>query len=113
MTANEGWSVGSLISVVHEASRLVGVVCELKAPSLSWSEEGVNHLLVKIELSGEIIDEEPGKPVFFRGIRSFPALGAIAHRIRASDLAAIYQIRGEEGVEIGRLTQNPSHTRQR
>ena len=106
--ANEGWSVGSLISVVHEASRLVGVVCELKAPSLNWSTEGVNHPLVKIELSGEIIDEEPGKPVFFRGIRSFPALGAIAHRIRASDLAAIYQIRGEEGVEIGRLTQNPS-----
>jgi DNA helicase HerA-like ATPase len=107
-TAGEGWSVGSLISVVHEASRLVGVVCELKAPSLSWSEEGVNHTLVKVELSGEIIDEAPGKPVFHRGIRSFPALGAVAHRIRTADLAAIYQIRGEEGVEIGRLTQNPS-----
>ena len=70
-------------------------------------------MLVKVELSGEIIDEAPGKPVFYRGIRSFPTLGAVAHRIRAGDLAAIYTIRGEEGVEIGRLTQNPTPSRRR
>ena len=62
--------------------------------------------MIKIELSGEIIDEAPGKPVFHRGIHSFPTLGSIAHRIRAADLRAIYSIRGAEGIEIGRLTQN-------
>ena len=103
---SENWSVGSLISVVHESSRLVGMVRELVAPSRRWSEDSVNQTLIKFELSGEIVDEAPGKPVFHRGIRSFPTLGAVAHRIRSTDLAAIYSIRGEEGVEIGRLTQN-------
>ena len=104
---SENWSIGSLISIVHEASRLVGVVCELTTPDQRWNAQGVNLTLVKIELSGEIVEDQPGKPVFHRGIRSFPALGAIAHRIRAADLAAIFSIRGEEGVEVGRLTQNP------
>jgi DNA helicase HerA-like ATPase len=102
------WSVGNLISVVHESSRLVGVVCELETSDRQWRVDGTNLTLVKIELSGEIIDEAPGKPVFFRGIRSFPILGAIAHRIRAADLRAIFTIRGVVGVEIGHLTQNPS-----
>ena len=109
MTPEEGgdhWSVGSLISVVHANSRLVGVVCELATSNSRWHESERNLALIKIELSGEIIDEAPGKPVFHRGIHSFPALGSIAHRIRASDLRAIYSIRGALGVEIGRLTQN-------
>lgn len=109
MTPEEGgdhWSVGSLISVVHANSRLVGVVCELATSNSRWHESESNLALIKIELSGEIIDEAPGKPVFHRGIHSFPTLGSIAHRIRASDLRAIYSIRGALGVEIGRLTQN-------
>jgi hypothetical protein len=104
----EYWSVGNLISVVHDASRLVGVVCELETAGRTWDPEGTNLTLVKIELNGEIIDEAPGKPVFYRGIRSFPTLGAMAHRMRAGDLRAIYSIRGVAGVEIGRLTQNPT-----
>ena len=111
MQTEEGgdyWSVGNLITIVHSASRLVGVVCELMTADQRWNPGGVNQTLVKVELSGEIIDEQPGKPVFYRGIRSFPTLGAVAHRMRAGDLRAIYSIRGEEGVEIGRLTQNPT-----
>ena len=102
----DDWSVGSLISVVHANSRLVGVVCELTTSDSRWRRGEGNLALIKIELSGEIIDEAPGKPVFHRGIHSFPALGAIAHRIRAADLRAIYSIRGALGIEIGRLTQN-------
>jgi hypothetical protein len=106
----EHWSVGNLISVVHATSRVVGVVCELMTSDQRWNSEGVNLTLVKIELSGEVVDEAPGKPVFHRGVSSFPNLGAIAHRIRADDLAAIYTIRGAEGAEIGSLTQNSSIT---
>jgi hypothetical protein len=73
-----------------------------------WNSEGTNLTLVKIELSGEVVDDPSGKPVFYRGISSFPNLGAPAHRIRAKDLSAIYTIRGVEGAEIGTLTQNPS-----
>jgi uncharacterized protein len=102
----EHWSIGHLISVVHGTTRLVGVVCEIATVNSMWDEETINLAHVKIELNGEIVDEAPGKPVFYRGIRSFPALGAIAHRIRAADLKAIYSFRGGESVEIGTLTQN-------
>jgi DNA helicase HerA-like ATPase len=102
----EHWSVGHLITLVHESSRLVGVVCELSTADRLWSETESNTSYVKIELSGEIVDDESGEPVFFRGIRSYPALGAVAHRIRADDLKAIYSFRGVQGVEIGCLTQN-------
>lgn len=100
------WSVGNLITIVHEQSRLVGVVCEINTQDSRWHPDAANQTLIRIELSGEVVDEEPGKPAFYRGIRSFPVLGSIAHRIRAADLKAIYEIRGDKGVEIGSLTQN-------
>jgi hypothetical protein len=102
----EHWSVGHLITVVHETSRLVGVVCDLSTADRRWSETEDNVAYVGIELSGEIVDDAAGAPVFYRGIRSYPTLGATAHRIRADDLKAIYSFRGVEGVQIGHLTQN-------
>jgi DNA helicase HerA-like ATPase len=105
---DEHWSVGHLITIAYESSRLVGVVCEMSTADGLWSESDANIAYVKIELSGEIVDDESGAPLFFRGIRSYPALGAVAHRIRADDLKAIYSFRGVQGVEIGRLTQNDS-----
>ena len=106
--AGEYWSVGHLITVVHEKTRLVGVVCELTAADNLWREAESNIAHVKIELTGAIVDDEQGKPRFFRGIQSYPRLGAVAHRIRASDLAAIYAFSGTEGIEIGRLSQDAS-----
>ena len=104
--AGDYWSVGNLISVVHEGARLVGQVADITTSDLRWNTEGVNMALVKIELTGEIVDETPGKPVFYRGIRSFPTLGAIAHRIRAADLRAIFAVHNANVVEVGTLTQN-------
>jgi DNA helicase HerA-like ATPase len=101
----EDWSVGHLITIAHRTSRLVGTVCEVATDDGRWSESGANAARVTIELNGEIIDAS-GAPFFHRGVRSFPSLGAPAHRIRADDLRAIYTFRGRQGVEIGRLSQN-------
>ena len=105
-TDDEDWSVGHLITIVHRISRLVGVVCEIATNDGRWRETDVNTASVTFELSGEIIDDASGAPVFSRGVRSFPPLGAAVHRIRADDLRAIYSFRGRQGVEIGRLSQN-------
>ena len=102
----EQWSVGHLITIVHRAARLVGTVCEVATDDGRWSEDEANAARVTIELNGEIIDDSNGSPFFHRGVRSFPSLGAPAHRIRADDLRAIYTFRGRQGVEIGRLSQN-------
>ena len=105
-TDEEEWSVGHLITIVHRTSRLVGTVCEVSTDDGRWSENEANAARVTIELNGEIIDDSNGAPFFHRGVRSFPSLGAPAHRIRADDLRAIYTFRGRQGVEIGRLSQN-------
>jgi uncharacterized protein len=102
----EEWSVGHLITIVHRNSRLVGTVCEVSIDDGRWAEDEANVARVTIELNGEIIDDSDGAPFFHRGVRSFPSLGAPAHRIRADDLRAIYTFRGRQGVEIGRLSQN-------
>jgi uncharacterized protein len=102
----EDWSVGHLITIVHRTSRLVGSVCEVATDDGRWSESESNATRVTIELNGEIIDGPDGAPLFYRGVRSFPSLGASAHRIRADDLRAVYTFRGQRGVEIGRLSQN-------
>jgi DNA helicase HerA-like ATPase len=100
------WSVGHLITIAHRTSRLVGTVCEVATHDGRWSEDEANAARVTIEVNGEIIDDPNGAPFFHRGVRSFPSLGAPAHRIRADDLRAIYTFRGRQGVEIGRLSQN-------
>ena len=100
------WSVGHLITIAHRTSRLVGTVCEVATHDGRWSEDEANAARVTIEVNGEIIDDPNGAPYFHRGVRSFPSLGAPAHRIRADDLRAIYTFRGRQGVEIGRLSQN-------
>ena len=107
LKSDEGeWSVGHLITIDHRTSRLVGTVCEVATDDGRWSENECNAARVTIELNGEIIDDPNGAPFFHRGVRSFPSLGAPAHRIRANDLRAIYTFRGRQGVEIGRLSQN-------
>jgi len=87
------WSVGHLISIVYQQARLVSVVCELSTTDRRWNEGDSNIAYVKVELNGEIVDDDDGAPRFYRGIRSYPALGAAAHRIRADDLKAIYAFR--------------------
>jgi hypothetical protein len=100
------WSVGNLISVVHDGARLVGQVVDIMTSDQKWHTDAINSTLVKIELCGEVVDDAPGKPMFFRGIRSFPTLGAVSHRIRAADLRAIFAVQNGNVVEIGTLTQN-------
>src|SRR5690606_17024143 len=60
------------------------------------------------ELVGEVRDPaEPGrKPVFDRGITNYPHIGAVAHRIRASDLEAVYDLAGRRSITIGALSQD-------
>jgi uncharacterized protein len=102
----EEWSVGHLITIAHRSARLVGTVCDVATDDGRWSENEPNAGRVTIEWNGEIAADSDGAPFFHRGVRSFPSLGAPAHRIRADDLRAIYTFRGRQGVEIGRLSQN-------
>lgn len=102
------WAVGKLISINLAVSRIVGLVYELAASTSTWAEDQPNAMFVKVELLGEVLDGPDGKVTFRRGIARYPHLGAVAHRIRTRDLAAVYDISNRGGVEIGRLSQDDS-----
>ena len=102
------WSIGRLISVAMDKRRIIAVVYEMKTVLDAWSETDGNTVHFHVELVGEIVDDEFGKPIFSRGITSYPSIGAIAHRVRTADLAAIHVISNGKGVEVGRLTQDRS-----
>ena len=102
------WSVGQIISVDVGNSRIVGLIFKLEAPENQWNNGTDNPIHVYIELIGEIIDNQQGQPSFKSGISNYPHLGAIAHRIRNRDLAAIYENNEKNTVSIGSITQDAS-----
>lgn len=106
------WTVGKMVSINLGAIRTVGLVYEIGKSDRAWSSEGQNPIEVRIELIGEVRDAaEPGaKPVFDRGITSYPHIGAIAHRIRSRDLQAVYDLAGRHSITIGALSQDESIT---
>ncbi|MCZ8182162.1 MAG: ATP-binding protein [Beijerinckiaceae bacterium] len=101
------WSVGSLITLLGRASRIVGFVYEMQAEGVGTAAGLPPRTHVQIELVGEIQDNAEGRPVFRRGIREYPGLGAKAHVIRQDDLEAIYAVRSGHGAVIGALAQAP------
>ena len=101
------WTVGKMISINLTEARTVGLVYEINKADHLWSEDGRNAIEVSVELVGEIRDDrETGKPVFDRGITIYPYVGAVSHRIRARDLAAVYDLAGRHSVTVGLLSQD-------
>ena len=106
-TATGLWAVGRMISINLNETRTVGLVYAIDRPGHSWRDDERNAIEVSVELIGEVRDVG-GKPVFDRGITVYPHIGAIAHRIRARDLEAVYDLGGRHSVRIGSLSQDES-----
>lgn len=99
------WAVGKMISVNLGETRTVGLVYSIDRPGHSWSETSENTVQVNVELIGEIRDIDR-RPVFDRGITVYPQIGAPAHRIRAADLRAIFDLGSKRSIQIGTLSQD-------
>jgi DNA helicase HerA-like ATPase len=103
------WAVGKMISINLGTVRTVGLVYSIIKSDKQWTNEGHNTIEVSVELIGEVRDDaQSGKPVFDRGVTNYPYIGAIAHRIRARDLAAVYDLAGRRSVTVGQLSQDES-----
>ncbi|MEO3386266.1 DUF87 domain-containing protein [Mesorhizobium sp. CAU 1741] len=102
------WTVGRMVSINLGTIRTVGLVYRIETPVQTWTEDGINQINVHVELIGEVRDTEDGKPVFDRGITSYPHIGAIAHRIRSRDLEAVYDLSGRRALTVGTLSQDES-----
>jgi uncharacterized protein len=100
------WAVGRLISIEVGESRVVALVYEMRTDRAAWDEEQANSVSVHVELVGEVSDDDNGRVSFKRGVSRYPQVGAIAHKIRVSDLEIMHDLGEKTSVEIGRLTQN-------
>ncbi|OCP01843.1 MULTISPECIES: ATP-binding protein [unclassified Ensifer] len=104
----ELWSVGRLISISVGRNRVVALVYSMQTASSEWGEEANNIFRIEVELMGEVHKGPDGREEFSAGISQYPYLGAIAHRIRAADLARIYDSGRNDSCIIGKLTQDES-----
>ena len=103
----EDWTVSRFITLVGAQSRIIGMIYNIELPDEIWQPEGVNRVRFHVELIGEVTDDPvTSQPNFSRGISSYPNIGSLAHRIRASDLAAIYRNDRAGVISVGVLSQN-------
>jgi len=100
------WAIGRLISINLGASRIVGLVYEMRTLKPAWDESSPNTIAVEVELLGEVVDGPGGTSRFASGISTYPPIGALAHRIRSRDLAVVHDLGDRNGVAIGALTQD-------
>ncbi|MDP3256890.1 MAG: DUF87 domain-containing protein [Bosea sp. (in: a-proteobacteria)] len=104
----ESWTVGRMISINLGRTRIVGLVYEMSAVNAVWDEGADNAIHVQVELLGEVTESADGRTSFQSGISTYPPIGAVAHRIRAGDLALVHDLGTRKGVAIGTLTQDPT-----
>lgn len=100
------WAVGQLLSIWQGRNRIVGLSYKVESTTDEWLENNEHLIRVHVELVGEIQESEDGSLKFTTGISDYPRIGAISHRIRASDLEAIYKNESADAVQIGQLTQD-------
>jgi DNA helicase HerA-like ATPase len=104
----ESWTVGRMISINLGRTRIVGLVYEMSAVNAVWDEGADNAIHVQVELLGEVTEAADGRTSFQSGISTYPPIGAVAHRIRAGDLALVHDLGTRKAITIGTLTQDPS-----
>jgi DNA helicase HerA-like ATPase len=104
----ERWSVGRLISISVGNNRVVALVDSMQTDNKSWVIGADTVFRVEVELLGEVSVADDGGESFSTGISAYPHLGAIAHRIRKSDLKLIYKSKNGESRVIGMLSQDNS-----
>lgn len=102
------WSVGKLISIDVGPNRIVALAFSMNTNEREWREKADNAFYIEAELVGEVSAGPDGREIFSSGISRYPYLGAIAHRIRSSDLMRIYDSGQSETCVIGKLTQDES-----
>jgi DNA helicase HerA-like ATPase len=105
--ASDAWAIGRMISINLGGSRIVALVYKLHAVEAAWSD-GENPIQVEVEFLGEVQERPEGGQHFQSGITNYPPIGAVAHRIRAGDLALVHDLGDRAGVEIGHVTQDAS-----
>jgi uncharacterized protein len=103
------WSIGKLISISMGETRVVGLVYSMQTRDHHWTDTEDNIINIQIELVGEIFTQPSGAAAFRKGVTAYPHIGAVAHRIRGTDLKVMHDLGAQPtAVQIGTITQDHS-----
>jgi DNA helicase HerA-like ATPase len=97
--ADKRMSVGRLVWLQCGASTVLGVLTELQ----TTANDPIHYALADVDLVGEITKTPSGALQFYRGVKSYPAIGDTAGLAGRAELQAIYQPSDGNTINIGQL----------
>jgi uncharacterized protein len=99
-------TVGNFVGIVSGRSVLIGVITEVSIDIPAAVREQGYFAAGKMDLLGEIKEEQSGRPCFARGVREYPAVGAAGALLSQQALELVYGGSGTDMVRIGDLNQD-------
>jgi len=100
-------TIGRMIAVRTETSRVIGVITSLTTLS-NANEAGGSSLVAEIDMLGEIHQHGTPEAFFQRGVSDYPAIGAPLAEVGSDELALIHRIAGGATIDVGRLQLDAS-----
>jgi DNA helicase HerA-like ATPase len=101
-------TVGKFIGIRSGRSLQIGLITEVTAQSPATIRDQGHYAIAHLDLMGEIKEGPSGTPHFVRGVREYPSVGDPADLIGSRALRLIYDISGNDTINIGTLNQDPS-----
>jgi DNA helicase HerA-like ATPase len=102
LTDSDPLSVGKLLLIETGQSFTVALIYAAEAAS-----KQLETMLASVELLGEIrTSTTTGRTSFDRGIKTYPAVGALAYEMDAAALETIYDYTGQQTITVGKLSQD-------
>jgi DNA helicase HerA-like ATPase len=99
-------TVGKFVGIASGESLLIGVMTEVSIDISTAAREQGYFAAGKLDLLGEIKEDEAGRPGFLRGMREYPAVGDLSGLLTRQALQLVYGASGGDMIEIGDLNQD-------
>jgi DNA helicase HerA-like ATPase len=101
-------TVGNFVGIVSGRSVLIGVITEVSIDIPAALREQGYFAAGKLDLLGEIKEEQNRRACFTRGVREYPAVGDASALLTKHALELVYGGFGSDMIKIGELNQDSS-----
>ena len=101
-------TVGKLLEIRSGTSLLIGVITDVSIETPAIAREQGYNATAKVDLMGEIKQDQAGAMHFQRGVANYPAIGDAAAQLTGQRLRLIHEISNAKTIEIGKLQHDES-----
>lgn len=101
-------TVGKFLGIQRGRTLLIGMITEVSVEAPVEARERGYGGTAKLDLMGEIKEDDCGTPRFQRGVTDYPAIGDPASLIASEELRLLYDISSSHTINVGHLQQDSS-----